>query len=132
MIRNVFVVEIPPDTEWYEVKSLTDTELSELHVVNYQDWNDPADKNELTKVAVRKPLELRERPESWEQCILWGHDKKGPFAIIEGNNRLTAFVASGRSGLNIPIFVGLSSMRCVWHILDNCRFLMQGLIVRSS
>jgi hypothetical protein len=34
MIRNVFVVEIPPDTEWYEVHSLTDKELAELRVVN--------------------------------------------------------------------------------------------------
>ena len=36
--RHVFSIEIPPDTEWYEVHDLTDTELGELHVVNYEEW----------------------------------------------------------------------------------------------
>jgi hypothetical protein len=44
MIRNVFIVEIPPDTKWYNVNNLTDNELSELRVVNYGDWTDPAEK----------------------------------------------------------------------------------------
>jgi len=99
-------------------------------VVNYQHWNDPADKNELALVAVRKPLQLKALPASWEQCILWGHDKKGPFTIIEGNNRLIAYKASAQTGLNIPVLVGLSPTRCIWHILDNCGFLMQDLIAR--
>src|SRR5208282_3491057 len=127
MIRNVFVVEIPPDTEWYEVHRLTDKELTELRVVNFGDWTDPAEKNELTKVAARKKPELLAPPSSWEPPILWGHDRKGPFTIIEGNNRLTAYTATGRSDLDIPVLVGLSPMPCVWHVLDNCGFLMQDL-----
>jgi hypothetical protein len=115
-----FFVEIPPDTEWYEVHNLTDHELGELHVVNYADWNDPGDKNELAKVAARKQIALREPPSSWEPPILWGHNNAGPFTIIEGNNRLTAYAASGQSGLNRPV-----PMQCVWHVLDNCEFLMR-------
>ena len=131
MIRNLFLVEIPPDTEWHEVHTLTHTELPELRTVNYQHWNDPNDKNELPKVAARKKLPLRVAPSSWERPILWGHDRNGPFTIIEGNNRLTAYAASGQSGLNIPAFIGLSTMRCVWHLSDNSGFLIQDLILRQ-
>jgi hypothetical protein len=35
VIRNVFMLEIPPDTEWFEVRNLNDAELSELHAVNH-------------------------------------------------------------------------------------------------
>jgi hypothetical protein len=112
------------------VHSLTDNELGDLHVVNYHVWNDPADKNELAKVAARKKTQLQSDPSRWEPPIFWGHDKNGPFAIIEGNNRLTAYAASGRSDLNIPVFVGLSPMKCVWHILDNAGPLMHDLIVK--
>ncbi len=96
--------------------------------------NDPDEnraKNELPKVAARKKLPLRVAPSSWERPILWGHDRNGPFTIIEGNNRLTAYAASGQSGLNIPAFIGLSTMRCVWHLSDNSGFLMQDLILRQ-
>jgi hypothetical protein len=113
------------------VHSLTDNELGDLHVVNYHEWNDPADKNELAKVAARKKTQLQSEPSSWEPPILWGHDKNGPFAIIEGNNRLTAYAASGRSGLNIPLFVGLSPIKCIWLILDNASPLMQDLIPKQ-
>lgn len=130
MIRNIFVVEIPPDTAWYEVHSLTDNELAELHVVNHSDWTDPADRNELAKVAARKNKQLTELPPSWEPPILWGHTRQGPFTIIEGNNRLAAYAASGRRDLNIPVFVGLSPMACFWHILDNCGPLMRDLFAR--
>jgi hypothetical protein len=126
--RHVFFVEIPPDTEWYEVHNLTDNELGELHVVNYQEWNDPGDKNELAKVAARKKIALRRPPSAWDSPILWGHNNAGPFTIIEGNTRLTAYRASGQSGLSIPVLIGLSPMQCVWHILDNCGFLMEDLI----
>jgi hypothetical protein len=130
MMRNVFVVEIPPDTEWYEVHSLTDDDLDELHVVNYQRWNDPADRNELRKVAARKRLPLQVLPANWEAPILLGHDRGGPFAIIEGNNRLTAYAGNRQLGLDIPVLIGLSPLRCFWNILDNCTFLMQDLILK--
>jgi hypothetical protein len=130
MIRNVFVLEIPPDTEWYEVRTLTDADLDELHVVNYAHWNDPADKNELLKVAARKPQPLRAPPSSWDTPILCGHDRNGPFTVVEGNNRLTAYAGSGQSGLDIPVLVGLSPMRCHWHLLDNAPLLIYDLIVK--
>jgi hypothetical protein len=106
--RCVFIVEIPPDTEWYVVHDLTDNELGELHVVNYQEWNEPEDKNELMKVAARKKIPLREPPSAWQPPILWGHSPTGPFTIIEGNKRLTAYAGSGQSDLRIPVVVGRS------------------------
>lgn len=124
MIRNIFVVELPPDTKWYEVHSLTDGELEELRAINHPGWTDPNDKNEIAKVAARRNLHLTEPPPNWEPPILWGHSRAGPFTIIEGNTRLTAYTASGRADLNIPVFVGLSPMSCYWHILDNCGVLM--------
>ena len=93
--------------------------MGDLHVVDYQDWNDTADKNELHKVALRKDLTLKSDPSEWEPPILWGHDPTGPFTIIEGNNRLTSYVRSGRSGLSVAVFVGISPLRSRLHILDN-------------
>jgi hypothetical protein len=130
LIRHLFVLEIPPDTEWWEVCSLTDKELEELHVVNHEGWNDPADRNELRKVAERKRIELRAEPSVWEPAILWAHDMHGPFTIIEGNNRLTAYAGSGRTGLKMPVLVGLSPMRCIWHIFDKPEFLIQDLLLQ--
>ncbi len=140
MYRNVFMVEIPPDTKWYEVRTMTDAELKELHVVNFHNFNDPADQNELIKVAVRKAsveqkrnekIEPRGPPSDWEPPILWGHSKAGPFTIIEGNKRLIAYAASGQTGMNVSVLVGLSPMRCHWHILDNAPFLMYDLIAQQ-
>jgi hypothetical protein len=119
LVRNIFVGEIPADTEWYEVRNLTDDDLSHLYVVNYHEWKDKGDRNELDKVAARINEPLKHLPELWESPILWGHEREGPFTIIEGNNRLTAYRHSGECGLNIPILIGLSSLRCYWHILDN-------------
>jgi hypothetical protein len=131
LIRNVFVLEIPPDTEWYEVRTLTDAELSELHTVNHAGWNNAADRNELRNVAARKPIQLNAPPSNWDTPILWGHDRTGPFTIVEGNNRLTAYAGSGHSGLDIPVLVGLSAMRCHWHLLDNAPLLIYDLIVKQ-
>jgi hypothetical protein len=132
LYRSVYFLEIPPDTEWFEVHNLTDNELEELHVVNFADWNDPSDKNELAKVAARKNKPLDAPPSNWEPPILWGHNWQGPFTIIEGNHRLAAYAASGLSGLSTPVFVGLSPMACVWHIFDDCKLMMQDLIIGRS
>lgn len=41
---------------------------------------------------------------------LWGHDRSGPYTILEGNNRLTAYESTGRTGkLSLPVLVGLSA-----------------------
>jgi hypothetical protein len=139
MIRNAFVLEIPPDTSWYRVDTLTDEELTELHVVNYHDFNDAADQNQLMSVVARKNIieerrreriEPRTQPDDWEMPILWGHAQSGPFSIIEGKRRLIAYAASGQSGINIAVLVGLSPMRCYLHLPDNAPVLMYDLIAR--
>jgi hypothetical protein len=97
MIRAPFIGELRADTRWYEVDNLTDEDLPELHVVARCGWDDPSgqDKNELFKVAARRKSELlRELPQSWKPIILWGHGKRGPFTIVEGNNRLVAHAGS--------------------------------------
>jgi hypothetical protein len=122
--RLVFLVEIPPDTVWYKVHNLRHTQLNELRTVNYGDWKNPAEKNELLKVAARKNLDYKKPWNEWEPPILWGHDSKGPFTIIEGNNRLTGYAGSRHTDLDIPVFVGLSPTSCHWHIIDDCGPLM--------
>jgi hypothetical protein len=116
--RNVFVLEIPPDTEWYEVWNLKHEHTGELLAVNHANWTDPADKNELHNVAKRKAKPLRKELSEWEPPILWGHDRSGPFTIMEGNNRLASYASSGRTDLDIPVFVGLSPLKCLYHLPD--------------
>ncbi len=114
--------EVPPDTQWFEVQYLTDRELSELHAVSRCGWEnptDPSDHNELAKVAVRKPIKLDELPADWKRIILWGHRREGPFTILEGNKRLTAYASTLPSpGLRIPVLVGISPTPCLWHFED--------------
>jgi hypothetical protein len=117
--RAQFFGEIPPDTRWHEVKTLTDNELDELHVVAYPPFMSKDDKNELRRVAARLPEALRTQPGNWRRPILWGHEKSGPFSIFEGNHRLIAYAsAPSPPGLDIPVFVGLSDTPCMWHIHD--------------
>ena len=136
LIRNVFIVELPPDTVWYQVRNLRHEHLSQLRAVNEANWIDPADQNELFKVASRKKLKYEQPWQEWDSPILWGHDRNGPFTIIEGNHRLTAYTACGQNDLNIPIFVGLSRMKCIWHppdidsgqLMQDIFFLLQNVI----
>jgi hypothetical protein len=121
VMRNVFFTEIPVDTEWFEVLNLTDQEIPELRAVKHQDWTDPQgqDSNELEKVAVRKQIDAIAPPSVWEAPIPFGHDRSGPFTIMEGNKRLTGYVRSGQKGIDIPVFVGISKLKCLWHFGDN-------------
>jgi hypothetical protein len=120
LIRRQLIGEIPPDTQWHEVRNLTDNELTELHVIARSGWDAPGqDNNELLRVAARMPRSLLGPPSNWPQPILWGHDKAGPFTIVEGNNRLTAYAStSPRARLAIPVLVGLSPTPCLFHIFD--------------
>jgi len=121
LIRRLMIGEIPPDTEWFEVRTLTDNDLADLHVIARCGWDDPRDRNELPQVAARRPEPLLQPPAEWPPVILWGHERGGPFTIIEGNHRLTAYAASGsRGSLAIPVVVGLSPTPCFWHIFDQC------------
>jgi hypothetical protein len=118
-VRRWVFGEIPPDTEWYDVQNLTADELDELRVIARCGWDDPSDRNELRKVAARKPDALKSPPTEWPYPILWGHSKAGPFTIIEGNHRLAAYTStSSASGLSIPVLIGLSPTPCHYHIDD--------------
>ena len=121
LIRRHLIGEIPPDTRWHEVRDLTDNELTELHIIAQCGWDAPGqDNNELLSVAVRMPKPLLGQPSIWCPLLLWGHDKAGPFTIIEGNNRLVAYASSGARGVAIPVLIGLSPTPCLFHIFDQC------------
>lgn len=127
LIRRQLIGEIPPDTRWYEVRNLTDAELPELHVIARCGWDDPRDQNELLRVAARSPRSLTSQPKNWPRPILWGHTNAGPFTIMEGNNRLTAYVSNNQSGIAIPVLVGVSAAQCFFHMFDQCGFIANDL-----
>jgi hypothetical protein len=85
--RAKFMIEIPPDTTWWNVQSLTESELSELHVSarHTQAWD--IDDYKLESVAAVVKEQLTSPPNTWPgRIILWGHERTGPFSIIEGNH----------------------------------------------
>ena len=119
-MRLQIMVEIPPDTTWYEVRSLTDAELPELLVIAHCGWDDDLgrDRNELSAVARRRPQAVRDPVAQWRRPILWGHDRTGPFTILEGNNRLSAYASAPQPPLTVPVFVGISPTPCFFHFPD--------------
>jgi len=105
--RGHLIGEIPPDTRWYEVRNLTGEELSKHSAVAMRLGG-----------AHSYPLSVSQ-PTSWARPILWGHEKDGPFTILEGNNRLVAYASQGQqSALMIPALVGLSPTPCCFHIFN--------------
>ncbi len=116
--RGRYMIEFPPDTKWYEVQSLTDKELDELYVSARH--NDKWDKagNKLDRVAAVEQWSLTAPPAAWGRIILWGHDKTGPFSIIEGCHRMLAYAYAPQPPLNISAYVGLSPSFCFWHFAD--------------
>jgi hypothetical protein len=124
-IRGGLLQRIPRDTEWHDVRQLTDAELDELRVIYRCAWDDlRSHRNELLQVATLKKEPLTTPPDDWQRPILWGHSSAGPFTIIEGNHRLIGYASqSPPPGLRAPVLVGLSPSPCVaWHILDALRF----------
>jgi hypothetical protein len=130
--RHLFIGELPPDVDWYRVTSMTNDDLHQLHAVYYDGWNDPSgrdDNNILTVARRQEPITLMTSPDLWESPILLGHSKNGPFSILEGNHRLTAYVQSGQTNLDIPVYIGLSQLKCYWNILDHPTYpLIQDLV----
>jgi hypothetical protein len=127
-VRGPLMFEIPPDTKWYEVHSLTEKEIDEVRVSErlVSQWKEAG--NELDKVAAVAQKPLKALPDAWARIILWGHEKTGPFSIIEGNNRLLAWAyAAPRPPLIIPVYVGLSTSLCHWHFADPACSLGEGL-----
>jgi hypothetical protein len=110
---------VPRDTAWYEVRYLEREHLGQLLVIGRCGWDDGADRNELLAVAKRRRLVLETPPDKWSAPILWGHRRTGPLTILEGNNRFVAYAATtAPPALWIPVYVGLSENRCVWHLPD--------------
>jgi hypothetical protein len=121
LLRAPLFAEIPPDTEWFRVDTLTGHELDELHIIARCGWDDPEgrDRNELRLAARRNPKTLKTMPIEWPSPVLFGHGKDGPFTIIEGNNRLAGYaVLKDPPPLNIPVFIGLSQTPFYFHIFD--------------
>jgi hypothetical protein len=120
-VRGGLLERVPSDTEWFEVKFLRREHLSQLRVIGRCGWDDPTrkDSNEIFKVVARKPMPALADVATWQPPLLWAHDRDGPFTILEGNNRLTAYAgAKADIALDLPCFVGLSAQRCFWHLAD--------------
>lgn len=127
-IRSPLVSRIPGDTAWFRVSSLASDDLDELRVIGRCGWDHgrqagdlrhPPDENELKSVARRRPGRLVRPPGTWDCPILWGHDRRGPFTILEGNHRLVAYASSERPPpLDVNVIVGLSGSPCPWHLPD--------------
>jgi hypothetical protein len=119
--RGRLLMYVPDSTEWFEVRYLEEPHLHQLRAINFRSWNSPGvDKNELPKVARRIRIPLQAAPSEWASPILWGHTRRGPFTVLEGNNRLTAYAgARSRQRLHIPVYVGLSRDPCCWHLPDH-------------
>src|SRR5262245_862172 len=117
--RRGLLGEIPPDTRWYEVRNLTGEELSELHVIARCGWDDLRDRNEVFRVVLRRPSAWTTKRSSWPRPILLGHEKAGPFTVLEGNNRFVAYASQAQQPpFMIPALVGLSPTPCCFHIFD--------------
>jgi len=118
--RDPLLQRIPGDTQWHRVRFLQDGHLGQLLVIGSSDWVDNRDRNELRRVALRRPQTLRLAPGNWSQPVLWSHDRTGPFSILEGNNRLTSYVQTPQLGpMRVECFVGLSPTVCIWHLPDH-------------
>jgi hypothetical protein len=118
--RGNFMVEIPPDTTWWNVRSLSENELGQLHVSARHNPKWDVDGYKLESVAAVVRESLKSSPDTWTgRIILWGHSRGGPFSILEGNHRMLAYAhAAPRSGLSIDVYVGLSDSYCYWHFAD--------------
>jgi hypothetical protein len=127
LARFIFMLEIPADTCWWEVHGLTQNELDELHVSarHTKDWD--VGRYKLKNVAAAVQIPLTSPPSSWPgRVILWGHDWKGPFTIMEGNHRLLAYAAAHtRPPINLDVYVGISPSFCFWHCDDPVSSLVQ-------
>jgi hypothetical protein len=92
--------------------------------------------NNLNRVAAAvqpEPEPLKAPPEAWARIILWGHEKAGPFTIIEGNHRMLSWAHSNpRPVLNISAYVGISPSYCFWHHADPAVQIGQGLFRASN
>jgi hypothetical protein len=115
--RLMFTVEIPSDTVWFETR-LTQDDMGQLYVSARHNRRWDAAGNLLGQVEQVERLEFKALPHRWKRIILWGHERAGPFTILEGNHRLLVYAYSNPPPLDIMVYVGLSSSHCFWHRLD--------------
>jgi hypothetical protein len=99
---------IPETTQWFRVEYLRYSHLDQLLVIPEKGW---------LNFASRIPKEMSD-PERWAPPILWGHNKEGPFTVLEGNNRINWIAAKRYSRLELGVLIGLSADRCPWHWPD--------------
>ena len=51
--------------------------------------------------------------------------RHGPFTILEGNNRMVAYAASGAEAVIPRVYVGVSPSPCIWHGPDRKALLVK-------
>jgi hypothetical protein len=122
-IRGVLLAQIPRDTRWFEVKHLSARHFWQLRNIHRSDWSGHSHTHELLEMARLQPERLRQESNSWGSWrpVLWGHNRTGPFTIIEGNHRLTALAgarAERQENIRMVTYVGTSSRPCEWHRPD--------------
>lgn len=118
-IRSGLLHWLPLSTRWSKTR-LKHTQVDRLRVFGRSGLDGPHDRNEVTQVAARVDWTLTAPPSQWKPVVLWGHDRRGPFTILEGNHRIVSAVRSGVA-FDIEVYVGLSSDFCYWHLPDPVR-----------
>lgn len=114
--RGPIIRNLPRRTTWFEVQFLEHEDLPDLRVINWGYWINLEEGNDLLKAARRLNYSLDRDPSTWAPPILIAQSRKGPFTIIEGNHRLSAYANSGLSSLGIPVMVGISPNLCPWQL----------------
>jgi hypothetical protein len=126
--RAKFMVEVPTDTAWYEVAFLSENDTNALYLSARHNpkWDAEGNRLDLVAQAVKEPITAN--PTDWARVILWGHDKTGPFTILEGSHRMLGYAyATPRPPLNIAVYVGLSPSYCFWHSFDPAFYIANDL-----
>lgn len=121
--------ELPPDTQWYEVR-LDPADMDRIHVFPRAQWSKISDGSYCIGDIIRrikskhystggdrviaKIQQLRYRlqidPHSSSTVLLIGVDEKSPVTILEGNHRLSAAMLVGPelASSRFSVFCGMS------------------------
>jgi hypothetical protein len=128
--RAQLMLEVPPDTQWWNVEYLLESDIDNLFTAAR--FGAPWCGQKLSDRDHFENGVLKSDPADWKRVILWGHERTGPFVILEGNHRLMAYArTSSKPPLRIPVYVGLSKCFCFWHPLDR-PFMLANDILRTD
>ena len=114
---------VPKDTAWFEVRHLGMHHFGALRHIHHLNWSSysRSKTNEVLEIANLRPERLRSHavPATW-QPVLWGHERAGPFTILDGNRRIAALALAPKpyGDLKLVAYVGLSGAPGVWHRPD--------------